>query len=244
MQCKEIEAVLENEGLSPLPEAVRAHAASCGACSNLIADFSAIISVAETLPAEVEPPTRVWVALRNQLEAEGIIRAGAAVRVAEPASWIENLSSLLRGRRVGLIPAFGSWNADPQSALADGGRTMSGGHTGARVLGALIVAETALTAPPITSTEPLGASGQILHQEEQNLPMVQPADFSNQDRAEARVDLSLRQNLKSLNQFIEECRRRLKEDPNDELAREYLSVAYQQKAELLSAMLDRGRSVN
>jgi len=56
--------------------------------------------------------------------------------------------------------------------------------------------------------------------------------------------LSLRQNLKSLNQFIEECRRRLKEDPNDELAREYLSVAYQQKAELLSAMLDRGRSVN
>src|SRR5256885_3702639 len=99
MQCKEIEAVLENEGLSPLPEAVRAHAASCSACSNLIADFSAIISVAETLPAEVEPPTRVWVALRNQLEAEGIIRAGAAVRVAEPASWIENLSSLLRGRR-------------------------------------------------------------------------------------------------------------------------------------------------
>jgi hypothetical protein len=69
---------------------------------------------------------------------------------------------------------------------------------------------------------------------------VQPADFSTQDS----VDTSLRQNLASLNQFIEDCRRRLKDDPNDELAREYLSVAYQQKAELLSAMLDRGRSVN
>src|SRR5882724_365582 len=106
MQCKEIEAVLENEGLSPLPELVRAHAASCSACSNLIADFSAIISVAETLPAEVEPPTRVWVALRNQLEAEGVIRTGAAVRAAEPASWLENLSSILRGRAavaVGLV---------------------------------------------------------------------------------------------------------------------------------------------
>ena len=236
MQCKEIEAVLENEGLSPLPEAVRAHAASCSACSNLIADFSAIISVAETLPAEVEPPTRVWVALRNQLEAEGVIRTGAAVRVAEPASWVENLSSILRGRRVAAIAvglviaaaAIVQIQRNPRDA--DSGRAK--------------VAETAPIAPPITSTEPLGASGQILHQEEQNLPIVQPADFSNQDRAEARVDLSLRQNLKSLNQFIEECRRRLKEDPNDELAREYLSVAYQQKAELLSAMLDRGRSVN
>ena len=236
MQCKEIEAVLENEGLSPLPEAVRVHAAACGECSNLIADFSAIISVAETLPAEVEPPTRVWVALRNQLEAEGVIRTGARVRVAEPASWIENLPSILRGRRVAAL-AVGL--AIVAAAIVQIQRNPGGADSGRAK-----VAETTLTAPPITSTEPLGVSGQILHQEEQNLPMVQPADFSNQDRAEARVDLSLRQNLKSLNQFIEECRRRLKEDPNDELAREYLSVAYQQKAELLSAMLDRGRSVN
>ena len=236
MQCKEIEAVLENEGLSPLPEAVRAHAASCGACSNLIADFSAIISVAETLPAEVEPPTRVWVALRNQLEAEGVIRAGAAVRVAEPASWLENLSSILQGRAVAAL-AVGLVIA--AAAIVQIQRNPRGADSGHAK-----IPEATLTAPPITSTEPLGASGQILHQEEQNLPIVQPADFSNQDRAEARVDLSLRQNLKSLNQFIEECRRRLKEDPNDELAREYLSVAYQQKAELLSAMLDRGRSVN
>jgi len=236
MQCKEIEAVLENEGLSPLPEAVRAHAASCGACSNLIADFSAIISVAETLPAEVEPPTRVWVALRNQLEAEGVIKTGAAVRVAEPASWLENLSGIVRGRRVAAV-AVGL--VIVAAAIVQVQRNPRGADSGRAK-----VPETTLAAPPITSTEPLGASGQILHQEEQNLPIVQPADFSNQDRAETRVDLSLRQNLKSLNQFIEECRRRLKEDPNDELAREYLSVAYQQKAELLSAMLDRGRSVN
>ena len=95
---------------------------------------------------------------------------------------------------------------------------------------------------PIVNTEPLAETGQTLRQEEQNLRMVQPAGgFANADRV---VDTSLRQNLTSLNQFIEDCRRRLKEDPNDELAREYLSVAYQQKAELLSAMLDRGRSVN
>jgi hypothetical protein len=58
------------------------------------------------------------------------------------------------------------------------------------------------------------------------------------------VDASLRQSLKQLNEFIADCERRVKEEPRDDLAREYLAAAYQQKAELLSAMMDRGRSVN
>ena len=45
----------------------------------------------------------------------------------------------------GLIPAFGSWRADPQPVLADGGRTIGGSRSGRRLLGALIVSETALT---------------------------------------------------------------------------------------------------
>ena len=52
------------------------------------------------------------------------------------------------------------------------------------------------------------------------------------------------QNLKEIDDFIADCERHLKEVPQDELAREYLYSAYQQKAELLAAMLDRGRSVN
>jgi hypothetical protein len=58
------------------------------------------------------------------------------------------------------------------------------------------------------------------------------------------VDASLRDNLKKVNEFIAECERHLKEQPQDELTREYLSAAYQQKAELLSAMIERGRSIN
>jgi len=223
MQCKEIEAVLENEGLSPLPEAARAHVASCHACRTLVEDFSAILAVAEQLPPEVEPPTRVWVALRNQLEAEGIIKSPAQIAERAHASWWESLSRMLHGR-----------------ALATA------------VVGLAIVAAAVVqiervpekgpstTPAPISATEPFSDTAQTLRLEEQSLPMVQQADFSNQNR----VDASLRQNLAALNQFIEDCRRRLKDHPNDELAREYLSVAYQQKAELLSAMLDRGRSVN
>jgi len=56
------------------------------------------------------------------------------------------------------------------------------------------------------------------------------------------VDTALRQNLRTLNEFIAECKSRLKHNPNDQLTREYLNMAYQQKAELLDAMMDSGRS--
>lgn len=58
------------------------------------------------------------------------------------------------------------------------------------------------------------------------------------------VDVSLRDNLKKVNEFIADCETHLKEQPQDELTREYLSSAYEQKAELLSAMIERGRSIN
>jgi hypothetical protein len=230
MQCKEIEAVLEQEGFAPLPEAARSHVASCSACRDLIEDFSAILAVAEKLPAEVEPPARVWVSLRNQLEAEGIIKTPAELVATAQLSWWDNLTNILSGRAlataaVGLVIVVAAVvQISSDRKLVEPG-----------------LKPIAQSAPaPIVMSEPLAETGQTLRQEEQSLPMVQNAGFSNQDR----VDASLRQNLASLNQFIEECRRRLKEDPNDELAREYLSGAYQQKAELLSAMLDRGRSVN
>jgi hypothetical protein len=60
----------------------------------------------------------------------------------------------------------------------------------------------------------------------------------------SNVDTALRENLATVNAFIKECRKRLQEDPNDPMAREYLSTAYQQKAEILAAMMERGRSVN
>ena len=62
--------------------------------------------------------------------------------------------------------------------------------------------------------------------------------------SDSPVDVSLRQNLQIVDQFIADCEQRMKDDPRDELTREYLSGAYQQKAQLLSAMMERGGSVN
>src|ERR1700755_624543 len=78
MQCKEVEVVLEQEGWTPLPEAAREHVAGCGNCQSLVDDLTAIVATAHLLPAEVEPPARVWVSLKAQLEQEGIIKLPVA----------------------------------------------------------------------------------------------------------------------------------------------------------------------
>src|SRR5258707_3892497 len=98
MQCKEVDVVLEQEGCLPVPEAARAHLAGCNSCRNLIADLTAIIATAHLLPAEVEPPPRVWTSLRVQLEQEGIIRSGAR------QSWLSSFSELFRPRVLATSP--------------------------------------------------------------------------------------------------------------------------------------------
>src|SRR5260370_6243535 len=85
------------------------------------------------------------------------------------------------------------------------------------------------------------------------IPFAQTAKVLNEQEIDLRnmqlastcaVDDSFRQNLEQVDDFIAECELRVQATPQDELAREYLSNAYQQKAELLSAMMDRGGSVD
>jgi hypothetical protein len=221
MQCRDIEEVVEQEGLAPLPEAARAHLAGCRHCQGFVADLAAIVSVANDLPAEVEPPARVWVSLRSQLEREGIIRKPAALPAENRFSWWHGFGGLFRGRAlatatVGLLIAAAAVlqiRTDenvpvPPAAQAPGVALDSFGTT--RVT--------------LNDQEPV-ARGVIL-------------------ASTSPVDASLRENLQQIDDFIAECERRLKEEPQDELALEYLSSAYQQKAGLLSAMMDRGGSVN
>jgi hypothetical protein len=207
MQCKEVEVVFEQQGCLPVPEAARAHLAGCNSCRNLIADLTAVIATAHLLPAEVEPPPRVWTSLRIQLEEEGIIRSGAR------QSWWSSFSELFRPRIM----------ATAAIAL-------------------LIVAAVALQfrRPATQATEARNAYNNLyqdtsltLDNDEAHLPAMQLAGNSG-------VDVSLRENLDIVDKFIVDCERRVKQQPQDELAREYLTGAYQEKAELISVMMERG----
>ena len=206
MQCKEVEVVLEQQGFVPVPEAARQHLAGCRSCQGLVADFTAIVATAHLLPAEVEPPPRVWVSLRAQLEEEGIIKDADARGV-----WWQSFPELFRAR-----------------VLATAGVSL------------LIVAAVALQVRPPASRptearntyENYDDTSMTLSNDEAHLPSMQLAGSS-------QVDVALRQNLDIVDKFIVDCEQRVKEQPEDELARDYLSGAYQQKAQLLSVMMER-----
>ncbi len=212
MQCKEVELVLEQEGIAPLPAAARAHLASCSVCQSLVADLRDIVAVAHTFPAEVEPPARVWVSLRAQLENEGIIKV-PAVAGAERVSWWRGFAELFRGRALATV-----------------------------AVGLLIVAAGVLqirqpVIQVIDAHNPFEETARALTEQERGLANMQLVSNS-------LVDTSLRQNLSAVDDFIADCERRVQAEPQDELAREYLSGAYRQKAQLLSAMMERQGSGN
>jgi hypothetical protein len=274
MQCKELEAVLESEGLSPLPTEAREHLAGCLNCQDLLADLSAIVVAAKHIPAELNPPERIWVSVRAQLEAEGIIRDTQPEVVPAAVPWWESMAEFFRPRvlagvATGLFVILGSMYVvehrnTPKVAQQSSASPISAPiqpkapDTTAASLGtspsqqqtvtAQQVAHTPAARQPIPSNRVLAPSptelkdiyvgdsvGGVLNETEGALPS---RGLSNN----AEVDASLRQNLRTINDFIAECKTRLKQNPRDQLTLEYLNMAYQQKAELLNAMMDSGRS--
>ena len=221
MQCRDVEFVVEQEGLAPLPEAARAHVATCSQCQGFVADLETIVSAANELPAEVEPPTRVWVSLRARLELEGIIKTPVVAARSERATWWHEFNDLFRSRAlatatVGLLIVFAGVLQLRQPDDS---------------------AEIPLRVAGPAWQIPFAKTAKVLNEQEIDLTNMQLASTT-------AVDASFRQNLKQVDDFIADCERRVSAEPRDDLAREYLSNAYQQKAELLSAMMDRGGSVN
>jgi hypothetical protein len=216
MQCKDFEQVIEQSGLVQLSEAAEAHAAGCPACTALVEDFASIVAAASQIPAELDPPARVWVAIEAQLVAEGIIRQPEMVIAAQRTPWWQGFGRLIPGRL---------WATAAVAALV-------------LVAG---VYQIRVRTPETPVTLPFADTDSTLNQEEQSLGPMQTASTLG---GTSNVDAALRENLGTVNAFIKECRKRLEEEPNDPMAREYLSTAYQQKAEILAAMMERGRSVN
>jgi hypothetical protein len=54
------------------------------------------------------------------------------------------------------------------------------------------------------------------------------------------VNASFQKNLQIVDKYIAMCEKSVREEPGNELARDYLYGAYQQKADLLAEMSERG----
>lgn len=269
MHCKDFESVLESQGLGPLSADARDHLAACVNCQDFLADLDSIVATAQTLPAEVTPPDRIWISLRAQLEAEGIIKETAAI--PESSSWWETLRAWFQPRSLatagaGLVvvaaavflthmhPVASQPTAKSQPVVEHSvmqqaaaipapaaSTAASAPAPTAPIAAPTVVAKAHATPAPARSRikelapSPSESASTTLTQAELSVPDMSLAGNS-------RVDASLRDNLRTLNEFIAECEKHLKQNPQDQLAREYLYSAYQQKADLLAAMMDSGRS--
>ena len=261
MLCKDFAAVLEQEGLDPLPLAARSHLADCSACQNLFADLRVIISSAKVLPAEVDPPQRLWASLRAQMTAEGLIKQSAPSPV-EKAAWWQGLSTLFKPRVLasagaGLVVAFAAFLTIHRNPVATKPSSPAASVAQVPAPAQLPAAQPSSPVAPAPVSPVVASAKQRSNPAAaatQNFKPAPSADLyvgtqagsldpeQNLPGTSVEADASLRENLRVINEVIAECQKHLKKHPNDALAREYLASAYQQKAQLVAAILDSGRS--
>lgn len=223
MQCEQFEQFLERQDEGKLPKVALNHLEECDACRNLAADIYAIHDLASELGAEpIEPPERVWVSLRNQLEAEGLILQKQETAQA------------------------------PQPVKAGWWSVFQGPAVAGAVLGVVISAATVagyFSKAPLVSVE-----SQPMPQEEVSYAPTADTVFKEEvltmgndaipgmQRQDTAVADSIRRNLQIVDKFIAMCEKSVREQPDNQMAREYLYGAYQQKAELLATATNRSLS--
>lgn len=221
MQCEQFEQILEQQENAALPTRALAHLEGCGACRSLSADFGAIREIASELGVEgIAPPERVWVYLRNQLEAEGLIQgpqtASARRGPGGRAWWAVLQGPAVAGVFLGLVLAaastIGYWSNLPHAA-----------------------AHYSEFAPQQeVSSVPTADSvfkEEVLTVGNDSIPGLQRQDIAVRD--------SIRRNLQIVDNFIAICEKSVREQPDNQMAKEYLYGAYQQKAELLATATSR-----
>lgn len=220
ISCREFRDRLDSWFEAQSGVGLRHHARDCPHCSTLVADLDAIRLAARDLgSATPEPPEHLWTSLRVQLEREGLIVAGEALEGTSPRrGFFSGVAAWLRGTAWGV----------PRPVFAAG------------YLAAVIVIGVSLSGPihrhvvdnqwrDGTQTADLNAQLTQVAARTAELPVSNPV-----------VTASLHDNLAIVDNYIALCEKSVREEPQNEIARDYLYDAYQQKAYLLAQMNERG----
>jgi len=188
-----------------------AHVSNCSRCRALVADLEMIRKAGALLPEE-EPSACVWTAIKSQLEKERLIRTPSST----PSMWWERLGS------------FGAF----RPALA--GAYLSLVIIGAAMLGTQMRTVNLADQQALwlqraqTTITPLEADLTVA--ETKALPALQTPGND--------VTATLNHNLAIVDNMISMCEKSVREDPQNEMTRDYLYTAYQQKADLLATMAE------
>jgi hypothetical protein len=208
---KQLDSWLEGER----GPSARAHWAACPECRALLDDFDAIAVTARELGADVsEPPADLWTSIRTQLASEGVIRNRAVTAFPE-------------ARKKGWALWLGAWPR-PGLAAACAVLFLALGFTLVHPLNKR-VNDYRWMRRTQTSTSSLGA----------HLDSVEHTTVASL-RSKRAVSAVLDKNLAIVDNYIALCEKSVRENPESEMARDYLYDAYQQKANLLAQISDGG----
>jgi len=192
----------------------QAHLKSCLECSTLVSELNLIASSGIELRAVEEPSPRVWNSIEVALRQEGLIHAPQASHSRPSHS---------------LIPSFGSrwgwtrWAVPVAAALL----ITVGIYFHQRSRPVQVAQNTAQPAFAVAVSSPMVAGlndNDLLEEISQEAPALR-AQYQD--------------NLRRVNQFIEDAKSDVAANPNDAEARRTLVEAYQQKAMLFELALDR-----
>lgn len=229
--CKQFMDSIEQWMEGEHPANLRSHVRDCPNCMSFAQDLEKIRTEARSWTlSETDAPERVWIALRAKLELEGLILDGSPVQedrknrrafaVKDEAAGHGWLGGLFRGL--------------PRPVLAGA------------YLAALVAIAFALSGPvnkrvneerwlegTRIATSPLSAQ----------LNTAEQSSISSLTDSNPDVTASLHQNLAIVDNYIALCEKSVNEEPQNEVARDYLYEAYQQKADLLARMNERGDTI-
>lgn len=188
----------------------RAHLKTCPECSTLVAELNLIASSAIELRAADEPSPRVWNSIEIALRQEGLLRPQRPSR--------------------SLLPSLGSRWAWARWALPVAAAVL--------ITVGVYVRQTSLTVKLVRGTLPVARISS-------DVSDVAIAGLNDDDLLQEAAQQSpamqaqYTDNLRRVNQYIQDAKGVVAANPNDEEARRSLMEAYQEKAMLFELAMDR-----
>jgi hypothetical protein len=209
----DIPAYLEGESR---PEFL-AHAGECEFCRCTLADIEQIRNLSSKIGLE-SPPPAVWNRVRAVLIAEGVITK----RRRFWQRWIPGttLTTLRSAFPLGALAA---------AALAAVVLIKFPGHA---------VRPQVSRVPAVRAAVQEYMAPADAAELKRAIQQLEQAYYANESQLEPSVKETYRKGLASLNYEIRECEVMMQQDPENGLARQYLSTAYTQKAQLLQSALE------
>lgn len=187
----------------------QAHLRTCTECSALVAELNAIASSAIQLREAHDPSPRVWNSIEIALRQEGLIRPPKVSR-----SLLPSLSSRWGWTR---------WAVPAAAALLITLSVYLHEHSLANQLAKNVTQPVATSA--VSDVAIAGLNDDDLLQEIAEQTPALRAQYT--------------ENLRNVNQYIQDAQHDVAADPNDEEARRALLEAYQEKAMLFDLAMDR-----